>query len=117
MKMHSEYLRGRGTGLPAGMSLAPAVVLLVLLAAADLAAAAPLGSARLQIAGSRLTVSPDSQTVPFDVPTVIETRLEDYDVTGGTLPRDLRVVGDFTGPGAASAVSFATKGPGRRPDR
>ncbi len=46
-----------------------------------------------------------------------ETRLEDYDVTGGTLPRDLRVVGDFTGPGAASAVSFATKGPGRRPDR
>ncbi|MEE8523957.1 MAG: carboxypeptidase-like regulatory domain-containing protein [Thermoanaerobaculia bacterium] len=62
------------------------------------AEAAPLGSASLQIAGTRLTVSPASQTVPFDVPTIVETHLEGYDAANGVLPQDLRVRGDLTGP-------------------
>jgi len=62
------------------------------------AAAADLGSARLQIAGSRLLISPASQSVPFDTPAIVETALEGYDVALGQLPAELRVLGDFTGP-------------------
>ena len=63
-----------------------------------LAGAADLANARLLIAGSRLTISPESQTVPFDTPTIVDTHLEGYDVERGVLPKDLRVVADFTGP-------------------
>jgi hypothetical protein len=59
---------------------------------------ADLGSAQLRIAGSRLMVTPESQAVPFDTPTVVETHLEGYDPAHGVLPRDLRVLADFTGP-------------------
>ncbi|HEV7509643.1 MAG TPA: Ig-like domain-containing protein [Thermoanaerobaculia bacterium] len=68
------------------------------LLAPALAGAADLANARLLIAGSRLTISPESQTVPFDTPTIIDTHIEGYDVERGVLPKDLRVVGDFTGP-------------------
>ena len=57
-----------------------------------------LASARLQISGSRLAVSPVSQTVPFDVPTIVETSLEGYDPALGVLPTSLRVLADFSGP-------------------
>ena len=70
----------------------------VLLAWPGMAAAGDLGSAQLLIAGSRLTVSPESQTVPFDTPTIVETHLEGYDTSRGTLPADLRVLADLTGP-------------------
>jgi hypothetical protein len=62
------------------------------------AAAADLGSARLQIAGTTLVLSPASQSVPIDTPAIVETTLEGYDVALGQLPADLRVLGDFTGP-------------------
>ncbi|HSS49075.1 MAG TPA: hypothetical protein VLX28_09015, partial [Thermoanaerobaculia bacterium] len=68
------------------------------LLAPALAGAADLANARLLIAGSRLTISPESQTVPFDTPTIVDTHLEGYDVERGVLPKDLRVVADFTGP-------------------
>src|SRR5437016_3441744 len=68
------------------------------LLAPGLAGAADLANARLLIAGSRLTVSPESQTVPFDTPTIVDTHLEGYDVERGVLPKDLRAVADFTGP-------------------
>ena len=32
-----------------------------------------LGNAQLLIAGTRLTVSPEAQTVPFDTPTIVQT--------------------------------------------
>ncbi|HEY3566741.1 MAG TPA: carboxypeptidase regulatory-like domain-containing protein [Thermoanaerobaculia bacterium] len=70
----------------------------ILLAWPAMAAAGDLGSAQLLIAGSRLTVSPESQTVPFDTPTIVETHLEGYDTSRGTLPADLRVLADLTGP-------------------
>ncbi|MDA8017397.1 MAG: Ig-like domain-containing protein [Thermoanaerobaculia bacterium] len=57
-----------------------------------------LGNASLQISGSRLAVSPEAQTVPFQTPTLVETRLEGHDTSLGTLPPDLRVVADFSGP-------------------
>ena len=60
--------------------------------------AADLGSGQLLIAGTRLTVTPESQTVPFDTPTIVETRLKGYDAANGTLPPDMRVKADFTGP-------------------
>ncbi len=62
------------------------------------AVASDLANAQLLIAGSRLTVSPESQTVPFDTPTIVDTHLEGYDASRGVLPRDLRVLADFTGP-------------------
>ncbi|HEX6904370.1 MAG TPA: carboxypeptidase regulatory-like domain-containing protein [Thermoanaerobaculia bacterium] len=62
------------------------------------AAAADLANAQLLIAGSRLKVSPESQTVPYDTPTIVETHLEGYDASRGVLPKDLRVLADFTGP-------------------
>ncbi len=74
------------------------VLLGVLLAWPGLAMAGDLGNGRLLIAGSRLTVSPESQTVPYDTPTIVETHLEGYDTTRGVLPTDLRVLADLTGP-------------------
>ncbi len=62
------------------------------------ARALDLGSAQLQIAGTRLAVSPESQTVPNNTATIVETHLEGYDVASGTLPTDLKVVADLTGP-------------------
>ena len=69
------------------------------LAAPPVASAQELGSARLQIAGTRLVVTPTTQTVPLETSTVVETHLEGYDPDLGVLPADLRVVADFTGPG------------------
>ena len=62
------------------------------------AGALDLGTAHLQVAGTRLTVSPEAQTVPYRTATIVETRLEGFDAAQGTLPPDLRVVADFTGP-------------------
>ncbi|HEY4575238.1 MAG TPA: hypothetical protein VIJ26_14775, partial [Thermoanaerobaculia bacterium] len=74
------------------------VLLGILLAWPGLAMAGDLGNGQLLIAGSRLTVSPESQTVPYDTPTIVETHLEGYDTSRGALPLDLRVLADFTGP-------------------
>ncbi|HEV2846864.1 MAG TPA: hypothetical protein VG477_18555 [Thermoanaerobaculia bacterium] len=62
------------------------------------AAGGDLANAQLLIAGSRLKVTPESQTVPYDTPTIVETQLEGYDASRGVLPKDLRVLADFTGP-------------------
>ncbi|HEX7181896.1 MAG TPA: carboxypeptidase regulatory-like domain-containing protein, partial [Thermoanaerobaculia bacterium] len=59
---------------------------------------ASIGSGRLLIAGTRLTVSPEAQTVPFNTPTIVETHLQGYDAEEGSLPSDLRVLADLTGP-------------------
>lgn len=67
----------RITGRTAG-SLAAAVFLLAA-AGARPAAGAGIGSGQLLIAGTELVNSPESQTVPFDTPTIVETRREDYD--------------------------------------
>jgi hypothetical protein len=47
-------------------------------------------------AGPRLVVLSQSQTVPFDTPTIGETQLEGYDLGDGVLPAGLRVVADLT---------------------
>lgn len=80
-----------------------AAVLIVALAtgiggAAESLEAAELGNAQLLVAGTELRLSPESQTVPFDTPTIVETELTGYDPGLGQLPADLRVVADFTGP-------------------
>lgn len=62
------------------------------------AAAEDLGQGRLVVAGTRLVVSPEAQTVPFDTGTIVETRLEGYDPERGELPADLRVVAELSGP-------------------
>jgi hypothetical protein len=62
------------------------------------AAAADLGTGRLIIAGTRLAVSPDSQTVPFNTPTIVETDLVGFEAAEGPLPSDLRALADFSGP-------------------
>jgi hypothetical protein len=58
------------------------------------ASATDLATARLLIAGTRLTVTPEAQTVPFDTPTLVETHLAGYDAGNGTLPADLLVRAD-----------------------
>jgi hypothetical protein len=82
--------------------------LLVLVGAAS-ARAQDLGSARLQVAGTRLVVTPESQTVPFDTPTVVETRLEGYDPGEGVLPSQLRVLGELTGPEIDGVLTLETR--------
>ncbi len=68
-----------------------------------------LAAGRLQIAGARLTVSPESHTVPFDTPTVVNTTLTGFDPSAGTLPDDLWVVGDFTGPEISGVLELRTR--------
>ncbi|MFN7941176.1 MAG: carboxypeptidase regulatory-like domain-containing protein [Thermoanaerobaculia bacterium] len=67
-----------------------------------------LGQASLAIAGTTLTVSPESQTVPFDTPTIVGTHLAGFDPAAGTLPADLRVVGDFSGPEIDGVLTLET---------
>jgi len=75
-----------------------ALGLLVLVLLGTPLGAAELGSGQLEVAGARLTLSPESQTVPFDMPTRVETSLEGYDPANGVLPTTLRVRADFVGP-------------------
>jgi hypothetical protein len=85
-------------GLPAVRRFLLSVGLALGLGAPGMAVASDLASAQLLIAGSRLAVSPESQTVPYDTPTIVETHLVGYDPERGVLPADLRVQADFTGP-------------------
>jgi hypothetical protein len=68
-----------------------------------------LATGRLQIAGTRLEISPVSQTVPFDTPTIVETSLVGFDPGNGTLPADLWVVGDFKGPEIDGSLELRTR--------
>ncbi|MEO8277245.1 MAG: carboxypeptidase regulatory-like domain-containing protein, partial [Thermoanaerobaculia bacterium] len=56
------------------------------------------GEGVLAISGTTLAISPESQTVPFDTPTIVNTTLSGFDLSSGSLPENLEVVGDFTGP-------------------
>ncbi len=67
-----------------------------------------LGNARLVVAGTRLSIEPEAQTVPFDTATIVKTRLEGYDATNGSLPSDLRVLADFTGPEIEGVLTLET---------
>ncbi|MEM1181520.1 MAG: carboxypeptidase regulatory-like domain-containing protein, partial [Acidobacteriota bacterium] len=76
-----------------------------------LAAEDAIGNARLQISGTRLVVGPVDQTVPFDTATVVTTELEGYDPALGTLPPEMRVLGDFVGPEIGGVLTLqATPG-------
>jgi hypothetical protein len=103
-------LRDCGRGIPRVRRGARIALLGIL--SAGLAAAAQgqtsLGQASLAIAGTTLTVSPESQTVPFDTPTIVGTHLAGFDPATGTLPADLRVVGDFTGPEIDGVLTLET---------
>ncbi|MCB1037702.1 MAG: hypothetical protein KDD47_27970, partial [Acidobacteria bacterium] len=83
-------------------------VLVTVLSAVSAQAQSDLGSARLLISGTRLAVSPESQTVPFDTPTLVETALVGYDPAEGRLPEDLRVLADFTGPEVGGILRLET---------
>ncbi len=67
-----------------------------------------LGSGTLLVAGTTLAISPESQTVPFDTPTIVNTMLAGFDPDEGELPGDLRVVGDFTGPEIDGVLELQT---------
>ena len=101
--------RGRAAG---AQTLARAIFALCLVALAALPRAAAaqghLGSGTLLVAGTTLAISPESQTVPFDTPTIVHTTLAGFDVAQGTLPADLRVVGDFTGPEIDGVLELTT---------
>jgi hypothetical protein len=73
------------------------------------ARSADLATARLLIAGTRLTVSPEAQTVPFSTPTLVETHLEGFDASNGALPGGLRVLADFTGPEIDGILVLGTR--------
>ncbi|MEA2604010.1 MAG: large repetitive protein [Acidobacteriota bacterium] len=74
----------------------------------DRAAATDLGAAQLLIAGTRLAVDPAQQTVPFDTGTLVNTHLQGYDATRGTLPPSFKVVGDLTGPEIDGVLTLET---------
>ena len=85
----------------------PRTVFLIALAAAP-AVAVDLGAGRLEIAGTRLSLSPESQTVPFNTATIVETHLEGLEAGSGTLPPDLRVVAELRGPEIDGALHLET---------
>ena len=101
-----------GAGRGRAGSVARAALALALLALAGFprvgAAQANLGSGTLLVAGTTLAISPESQTVPFDTPTIVHTTLQGFDPETGVLPADLRVVGDFTGPEIDGVLELAT---------
>ncbi|MEO7794145.1 MAG: carboxypeptidase-like regulatory domain-containing protein, partial [Thermoanaerobaculia bacterium] len=72
------------------------------------AAQGPLGTGTLHIAGTTLAISPESQTIPFDTPTIVNTALLGFDPVTGALPPDLIVVGDFTGPEIDGVLELTT---------
>lgn len=75
---------------------------------AGMPARAELGSAVLAIAGAHLTVSPESQTVPFRTSTIVETHLQGYDAGAGTLPPGVRVIGELVGPSLTAPLRLET---------
>lgn len=88
--------------------LVPVVALLAFVGLPMGVAAQDLGTAQLFIAGTRLTVEPARQTVPYDTPTVVRTRLQGYDTSRGTLPPSFKVVADFTGPEVDGVLRLET---------
>ena len=76
------------------------------------APAAELGRGTLEITGAQLTISPESQTVPFLTPTIVETHLQGVDASGGGFGAQglagLRVAADFTGPEIAGVLALET---------
>ncbi len=94
---------------PSGTALRLVALLLAIAVWAPMALAQDeLGAARLQIAGSRLVVGPQAQTVPFDTPTLVTTELQGFDPALGSLPPDLRLVGDFSGPEIDGVLTLQT---------
>ena len=85
-----------------------AMAALCALAAAAPAGAADLADATLAIAGAKLTVSPESQTVPFDTPTEVLTQLQGFDTAHGAIPANLLVLGDLTGPQISGVLTLST---------
>jgi hypothetical protein len=85
-----------------------ALLLAVGAAASSAPVSADLGSATLAIAGAHLTVSPESQTVPFRTPTIVETHLAGYDAGAGSLPPGVRVVGELVGPSLPQPLRLET---------
>ena len=72
----------------------------------------PLGSGQLQVSGTQLTVSPESQTVPQRTPTEIATSWEGDGPVVGTGGGLYRVLGDLSGPEIDGVLVLETE-PGR----
>ncbi len=108
----AEWKAGSGEGRGGARTVARVALAWTLAAFGAFPAASvaqgSLGSGTLLVAGTTLAVSPESQTVPFDTPTIVNTTLQGFDVTQGMLPADLRVVGDFTGPEIDGVLELAT---------
>ena len=65
-----------------------------------------LGTGQFQILGTSLDISPETQAVPVGIPTLVHTSLPA--ASGGSLPPDLVVRGEFSGPGISGTLSLAT---------
>ncbi|MEM9557619.1 MAG: carboxypeptidase regulatory-like domain-containing protein [Acidobacteriota bacterium] len=111
LRLFGTPSRHHRSGIGPGLALALAVLTLAswTLGIPQPASCDDLGTARLQIAGTRLVVSPAAQTVPYETPTIVATTLEGYDVGLGTLPHDLRVLGDFVGPELDGVLTLETR--------
>ena len=94
---------GKGSRLLAGLLAAA-----VLLGVPGSLWGEEIGTGRLEIAGTGLVVSPASQTVPFDTPTIVGTTLTGYDPARGILSAGLRVLGDLTGPEIDGVLTLET---------
>ncbi len=71
-------------------------------------AASVLGSGELLLAGTELRISPETQTVPLDLPTVVDTEIVGFDPSQGSLPPSLRIVGNLTGPEISGVLELQT---------
>ena len=105
-----NFIRNRSFRMSRSVRFLSLMTALALLTGAGTgrAAATDLGAAQLLIAGTRLTVDPAQQTVPFDTGTLVNTHLQGYDATRGTLPPSFKVVGDLTGPEIDGVLTLET---------
>ena len=76
--------------------------------AGQASAASVLGSGELLLAGTEVQISPEHQTVPLDLPTIVETEISGFDPAQGSLPPSLKILGHLTGPEISGALVLQT---------
>ncbi len=108
---HCDGAKNRGV-VGRALIMVFVLVLAALAMVAALMVTAPLlaqdlGGGQLQVAGLRLTISPEAQTVPFDTPTVVETALEGFDLDAA-VPAGMRALADFSGPEIDGVLTLET---------
>lgn len=99
---------GNHSGVPSGAkgALKGALTLGLFVAAAVAGAETDLGSGQVRIIGTGLDVTPQAQTVPIGIPTIVQTHLQ---APPGSLPASVTVRAELTGPGVPGSLQLSAE--------